>query len=297
MALRDPKIGRRSVVSLALLLAGCASGSPGPAPQNPSPMVDSTRVHERVERKPFAGETFQIDGILPKPVEVFANAEASDLLIHFHGASFIVADAATRARRPMAAASVHLGAGSRVYETPFLDPEVFPRLLDAIRARTGNYDRIWLTGFSAGYGAIRAILRDDDAVQRIDGVLLLDGLHTGYLQDRRVEEEKMQPFVRYARLAAEGKKTFVVTHSEVFPGTFASTTETTDHLLAALGIKRRPLLAWGAVGMQQLSAACAGRFLVLGFAGNSAPDHLDHLHGMASFVDRLFDPPPCSVRE
>ena len=69
-------------------------------------------------------------------------------------------------------------------------------------------------------------------------------------------------------------------HSEIFPGTFASTTETADWLLAALGLKRTAVLKWGPRRMQQLSEAHSGRFDLLGFAGNSAPDHIDQLHSL-----------------
>jgi vacuolar-type H+-ATPase subunit H len=50
-----------------------------------------------------------------------------------------------------------------------------------------------------------------------------------------------------------GRKQMIVTHSEIFPGTFASTTETADWLLHALGLRRTPVLRWGPRGMQQLS--------------------------------------------
>jgi hypothetical protein len=36
--------------------------------------------------------------------------------------------------------------------------------------------------------------------------------------------------------------------------------------------------------MQQLSAARAGGFVVAGFAGNSAPDHLDHLYAIGDWL-------------
>jgi hypothetical protein len=36
--------------------------------------------------------------------------------------------------------------------------------------------------------------------------------------------------------------------------------------------------------MQQTSEARAGRFLLLGFAGNSAPDHLDHFHALEQWL-------------
>jgi len=100
----------------------------------------------------------------------------------------------------------------------------------------------------------------------------------------------LAPFAEYARLAVAGSKRFVITHSEIFPGTFASTTECTDWLLATLGIRRVPVLEWGPMGMQLLSRTIKGRFEVLGFAGNSGPDHIDQFHGMAAFVERLLAP-------
>jgi hypothetical protein len=41
--------------------------------------------------------------------------------------------------------------------------------------------------------------------------------------------------------------------------------------------------------MQQLSEARAGRFELLGFAGNSAPDHVDQLHAMPEMLARTLE--------
>ena len=98
------------------------------------------------------------------------------------------------------------------------------------------------------------------------------------------------PFLTLARQAERGALRFVMTHSEVFPGTFASTTECADWLLERLALRRTPVLEWGPMGMQLLSRTRSGGFEVLGFAGNSAPDHLDHLHGMAGFLPSLLRP-------
>jgi hypothetical protein len=96
-------------------------------------------------------------------------------------------------------------------------------------------------------------------------------------------------FADFARAAIRGEKRFVVTHSEIFPGTFASTTETANWLVGALGLRRTPVLRWGPRGMQQLSETSAGRFELLGFAGNSAPDHVDHLHAMPELLARTLE--------
>ena len=131
---------------------------------------------------------------------------------------------------------------------------------------------------------------------RVDRVLLIDGIHTGYLGDGPgkgpglesvVDPEPLDAFLQLARDAAAGRKRFTITHSEIFPGTYASTTECTDWLLGQLGLRRRAVLAWGPMGLRQLSDARAGRFHLMGFAGNTAPDHVDQLHALPALVKGL----------
>jgi hypothetical protein len=87
--------------------------------------------------------------------------------------------------------------------------------------------------------------------------------------------------------AGYGDVRFLISPSEMFPGAYASTTEVADAVLQRLGLRRTAVLAWGPRGMQQLSEVRAGRFELLGVAGNSAPDHVDHLHGLPEFLARL----------
>ena len=63
-----------------------------------------------------------------------------------------------------------------------------------------------------------------------------------------------------------------------------STTETADYLLQQLHLARRPVLKWGPMGLQQLSEARAGQFLLVGYAGDSAPDQVDQLHSVPDFL-------------
>ena len=60
-------------------------------------------------------------------------------------------------------------------------------------------------------------------------------------------------------------------------------------LIDALGLQRHPVLKWGPVGMQMLSETREGGLGILGFAGNSAPDHVDHFHGLAVFLGMVLD--------
>lgn len=281
---------------------------PPPTKQNPSPMVEHARAHGRIEERERPGERLSIDGPHGKPVEVYIpestnRAGALRLLVHFHGAPFIPEYAASRARNGYVVAVVNVGPGSGGYEQAFNDPAAFDSLVARIRRHFGRraeepvtFESVTLSGFSAGHGAIRAILRDPQHFAAVDAVLLLDGLHTGYVpaatvlaEGGQLDASKIDPFLRLAEAAARGEKRFLVTHSEIFPGTFASTTETADYLIQALGLRRTPVLAWGPVGMQQLSELREGKLLVLGYAGNSAPDHIDHLHGMDYFLALLQD--------
>jgi hypothetical protein len=298
---------------LISVIAGCAArppadtgAAPRPAAQNPSPMVESTRAHRRLAEREHPGHTASIDGVLPRPVHLYIpsradSASVAGLVVHFLGAPFVAREAVAALAEPYVLAVVNLGAGSAVYERPFLDSTAFSRLADSVRAHASRLlgravalPRVYLTAYSAGYGAVRAIIDTPGHAPRVTGVLLLDGLHASYIPERkviaeggRIDSTRLEPFVRLARRAAGGETRLIVTHSEVFPGTFASTTETTDYLLRAIGLTRTPVLEWGPVGMQQLSEARRGSFHLMGFAGNSAPDHADHLHALSAWLPEL----------
>lgn len=270
--------------------------------QNPSPMSDTTRPHPRVERYEVPGRraTLSIGTLYVSPA--FDAAKPYLLLMHFHGASWLVEHHVREAMPQAALVTVQIGSGSRVYADAFADPARFGALLDEadsrLRELTGQAPvrrGIALSSFSAGYGAIRSILTEPDAARRVNAVLLADSLHASYAGDATaaraadlpVDESSLDPFMKFAGEAAAGRKTMWVTHSEVYPGTYASTTETADALLRRLGLTRRPGLKAGPIGMQQLSDTARALFRVTGYAGNSAPDHLDHLYALGAVLAEL----------
>lgn len=207
------------------------------------------------------------------------------LIVHFHSAPWLV-EYSARKRFPAAAVlSVNLGAGSETYREPFVDATRFSRLIEEAEAAAGGKFRtIVLSSFSAGYGAVREILREKSNWPRINSIVLADSLYAGYGQ----EPEDLGPFLAYLQAG----KRLVMTHSELFPGTYAATFETADWLLAKLGARRKAVLKWGPVGMQQLSEASKAGFVVLGFAGNSAEDHVDHLYALEQWYSMALPPKP-----
>lgn len=308
---------RPSLALLSLLCAAAcvptAPASPAPAAQHPSPMVETTRPHERLVQRPLSGATVSFDGPSGRPVSVHVPAGARGraevpLVIHFHGAAWLPQQAVASLGDSAITAVVNLGAGSGAYHRPFAEASTFDSLLVGIaRAVAGagagtfrpdaplpRFTRITLSGFSAGHGAIRAILLTPRHVARVDAILLLDGMHTSYVPEGRVlsdsgtlDTTNLAAFAAFARAAVRGEKRFTITHSEIFPGTFASTTETADWIIAALGLRRTPTLRTGPRGMQQLSSVAAGDLTVLGFAGNTAPDHVDQFHAMPELLATL----------
>lgn len=73
--------------------------------------------------------------------------------------------------------TVLLGSGSAAYAKPFQKKGRFA----AIPTEAGNtanleFKPIYLSGFSAAYGAIREILKEFQP----DGIILADGFHTGW---------------------------------------------------------------------------------------------------------------------
>ena len=220
-------------------------------------------------------------------------------MIHFHGSSYVPIYAVEEAKKQIVLVIVNLGYGSSAYEKPFKNNEIFLKIIRAVSDSICSqpnmkFKKIYLTSFSAGYGAIRAILNDPILSEKIDGAILLDGLHTDYIPEGKVladggilNTEKLVCFLDFAKLAVNRDKKFIITHSEIFPGKYASTTETTDYLIKETNSNRQSILKWGALGMQQTSEVINGNFVVLGFAGNSAPDHIDHFHALFDLIKYL----------
>lgn len=273
-------------------------------------MVEYARKHERIPQQEYKGTAFEIAGLFSQPVQVFIpqksrRAKRFDLLIHFHGASYVSNYAATHHKGNLIAVMVSLGSGSKVYGDAFEDSTKLSSLVDSIVTGTEQnlshkikIRHVTLSGFSAGYGAIRKILSSQSNYDRVDAVLLLDGIHASYIPERTVLAEGgtidstgLNAFINLARDASKknSKKKFLISHSEIFPGTFVSTTEATDYIAQFLQIKIIPVLRWGPLGMQQISEVRQNHFAIMGFAGNTARDHVDHLQGLYWFLEKLYN--------
>lgn len=209
-----------------------------------------------------------------------------DLVVHFHGGSQVVEPLFQDSGLNAVLVTVNLGVGSRAYRNWADDPQAFARALEAIDevvkrhspAPRAQLRRLALSSWSAGYGAVVRILSRPEHRQRIDAVLLADGIHAPLAdpQSRHIAERGMEPFVRFAEAAQAGDKLMLLTHSQILTGPYASTTETAEYLVTELELPPSPTAA-APEGMQPTSRHSQGGLHVTAYAGDDAPAHCQHL--------------------
>ncbi|QDV76521.1 hypothetical protein K2D_00990 [Planctomycetes bacterium K2D] len=221
---------------------------------------------------------------------------AVDLLIHFHGDPQTVWNNAAQARLNAIIVTANYNGLSSAYSKPFSDTELFRSLLDDARAKLRKlpdfgeaaFDRIAVTSFSAGYGAVREILKQPHYREAIDAILAADSLYASTdAADGTPVDEQMADYKTYADMATRGEKTFLFTHSDVATPTYESTRETGDELLAHLGLTPTAIDQPGLGTLRFTRTAERGGFVLWGAAGETGDDHMAHLRYLAEWLDDL----------
>jgi hypothetical protein len=225
-----------------------------------------------------------------------------DLIIHFHGGDAVrkkIADTA----RGVFVVGIDLGAGSGAYGRPFAKPDTFLNLLADIEKAVARYTknkqahirRLGLTGWSAGYGAVRAILRQK-ASNKVDAVVLLDGLHASYdkANPAGLRADQLRPFVRFAKRAAKGDGFMFVSHSKIIPPGYASTTETTHYLANKLDVAIHKSSVQDSPKLSRYEQAKLGNFLMQGYHGKGKGDHIAQIAlitGVVAVLEKQWNTP------
>lgn len=210
-----------------------------------------------------------------------------DVMFHFHGHEAARKEWVRVMDGPVLV-GIDLGLGSGPYERYFAAPEAFEQLLTGVESvvarRLGlpraHARRVGLSSWSAGYGAVGKILAQPLGKRRVDTVILLDGLHSGYSHSGgTLREEQLAPFVSFAQAAAARRRFMFVTHSSIIPPGYASTTETSNYLIAEVGGRPTPSRPRGTDpwGLDLISWFVRGGFHVRGYAGNAPADHCAQL--------------------
>lgn len=276
------------------------SGDHAEGPAEAAPRADEHL--QREGRTAFSGGYLALTSGFSSPDGVY------DVVIHFHGNTELVEESLARAGIRAVYVPQNLGVGSGPYEARFGAPGSLDEVLDRVQAamerrglRGARLGRVALSSWSAGYGAVGRILEREAEAERVDAILLLDGLHIGRVPGRRAPAVgQIAPYERFARWAAEGRKLFTVTHSDIAPDAYVGARDTADVLLRRLGVTRsadgeeapipdllanKGVLSQGRrTPLQPLTLAQRGRLTVRGYAGDEADDHVRHLMAMATIA-------------
>ena len=223
-----------------------------------------------------------------------------DVVVHFHGYS-ATRKTFVQVARGSAYVGIDRGLGSGPYAEAFRKPSQFAELTRSIAAALrkhthdeGAYVRhLALSAWSAGYGAINQILKQDDS--RIDAVILLDGLHAAWnpASAKRdgslasVSGHSIEPIIDFARKAAKGEKFFYLTHSQIDPKKYPSTSASARLLLHELGLTAKPQTSSSAEIYGVQAVAKRQGFFLASYAGRNEAAHCTHISHIADALQRL----------
>lgn len=234
------------------------------------------------------------------PSDYVPRGNVADLIVHFHGDPATFRNNAKYAKLNAIIVTVNYGGLSSAYQTPFQsDTSLFSTLISDALTRTRNqsdfpdtlvWDKLAVSSFSAGYGAVRELLKSPTYYGDIDMLLAADSIHAGFVSypsNLSLISSQMTDWRQYANDAKNGAKTFVVSHSQVDPVTYASTTLTANDLLTATSLSAQSFNVAGLGTLNYYRKAQSGKFTVLGATGNDAAAHSKHLQYIGDYLEEL----------
>jgi hypothetical protein len=273
---------------LMVFVAGCSSGAkvatltPPAMPRRPITRPATPPGGQQVELE--KGYTLFV------PQE-WANSRHSScvLTIHFHTEPWFAIEEHLRRglREPLLV--VMLGQGSSVYRVPFEDGTWLAKLLARVESQLGTRVKaVDVSSFSAGYGAVREIVKAPEYRQLIRRIVLCDSMYGSFApgSTTRPAAEHIAPWVDFAKMAARGEKTFVLTHSQVPTSNYASSAQCAAALIDAVGAAK-VIEPRGAIAatldpeFPMLTRTDLGHFHVWGYDGADAQAHLTHVRHLA----------------
>lgn len=213
---------------------------------------------------------------------------AYDVILHFHGAHPYVKELLEKSGIRAVVTVFNSGNGAERYAQAFQAGGMLSSLMRQVEMATtplcpgpdAKPRRIALTAWSAGYAAIEKLLARPAERERIDAVLLADGLHAAFTDrwKRQFAPNALLAFREFGELAKSNRKLFAITHSSIATDDYASTSECSKLLLDALGIPSQGELVSGK----------AGGFSIEGSPGVDAAAHVAQFKQMdATLLTKL----------
>ena len=219
------------------------------------------------------------------------NVVSQTLTMHFHTAPRFIMHEHVRRGSANPLACFQLGEGSAVYRRAFEESGRFDRVLsattEAIQVRSSKnvvIKAVELSSFSAGYGAIRELVKAANVFERISAIVLADSMYGSLATNAAVRmplQEHIDVWVPLARAAMKREKTFVFTYSEVPTVSYASSMECAAALTKALGLVGSPATPRADAPVPLLRRAEAGNLHLWGYGGTNAQAHVAHVRHLA----------------
>ena len=222
--------------------------------------------------------------------------DAADLLVHFHGDPQTYWNNVQYAHLNAVVLTVNYSGLSSAYSTPFSNAALFQTILDEaqtkVRAQADFadnmvWDKIGVSSFSAGYGAVREILKSSTYRNTIDALLAADSLYATTAGDGTPLDSQMVDYKTFASLAKNNQKTFLYSHSQVPTFTYETTGECGDELMQSLGISAAAYNAGGLGTLNFYRHAKSGSFELWGALGTDGDSHLEHLRYVGEFLQHM----------
>jgi hypothetical protein len=254
---------------------------------------------------PVSGKTFKFEEggshftlFIP---DAWTRAKDVHLTLHFHGAEWFAIQEHQRRGLVEPLVAFYPGEGSTIYRKNFEDPKRLSRLLtrieDELKQQGAPADarivHIDITSFSAGYGAVREIVKQPEYVRLIRRIILADSMYADWGPTtrpgdaRQPASENIDPWIPFARLAATrgSGKTFVLTHSNV-PTSYANTAACAEVIKKAVGIAtmatpKGSLPATLDADYPLISRADLYGFHIWSYGGTDAGAHMTHARHVA----------------
>jgi hypothetical protein len=236
---------------------------------------------------------------LPDGWHVPPRGEAK-LVVHFHTIAWFTIQEHVRRESRFPLLNFALGEGSATYARPFQEPARFQDWMRRVESELVSRGAptntrvigVDISSFSAGYGAVREILKLESNRRVVQRIVLCDSLYGGLAETnapyprRKVLGEHVEPWRTFVQAAARGEKTFLLTTSDIETARYASTRECGAAVASAAGAEFKAVLKDSCAAAQEpeyplIRRADLGRFHVWNYAGTNAQAHLTHVRHLA----------------
>ncbi len=249
-------------------------------------------------QKPLPGESIVFDDkgsqftlFLPDGWKVPSSGKCT-LTIHFHSAIWHAIQEHLRRGLKGPLLCFYPGEGSSIYKQAFEDTSRLKRLMDKsveemIRrgAPAGTHiTAVDISSFSAGYGAVREIVKSPEYFKILRRIVLCDSMYAANdpkASGHKPDPTQINPWIPLANAAIAGNKTFAFTHSEVPTGTYANSAACALAVIKAVGapilkVTKGSLPAADDPEFPLLYRSDKGNFHIWGYGGIDGQAHMTH---------------------